>query len=141
MKFFSPEFLLQIYKSTKWLCMEHCCHVWTGAPSCYLELLDNLQKWRCRIVGPSLATSNEPLSHCRNLASLSLFCRQYFGRCLSELAQLVPCLYSQGRSTSYCNRLYYLSVTIPRYYKDVYVNSFFLRTAKVWILCLQNAFL
>ena len=25
-------------------CMGYCCHVWAGAPSCYLELLDKLQK-------------------------------------------------------------------------------------------------
>ena len=24
-------------------CMEYCCHVWAGSPSCYLELLDKLQ--------------------------------------------------------------------------------------------------
>ena len=24
--------------------MEYCCHIWAGAPSCYLELLDKLQK-------------------------------------------------------------------------------------------------
>ena len=24
--------------------MEYCCRVWAGAPSCYLELLDKLQK-------------------------------------------------------------------------------------------------
>ena len=28
----------------KWSCMEHCFHVWAGAPCCYLELLDKLQK-------------------------------------------------------------------------------------------------
>ena len=27
-----------------WSCMEYCCHVWAGAPSCYLELLNKLQK-------------------------------------------------------------------------------------------------
>ena len=37
--------------------MEYCCHVWSGAPSCYLELLDKLQKWICGTVGPSLAVS------------------------------------------------------------------------------------
>ena len=25
-------------------CMDYCCHVWAGAPSCCLELLDKLQK-------------------------------------------------------------------------------------------------
>ena len=89
--------------------MEYWCHVWAGTPNCYLKLLDKLQKWMCRTVGPSLAASLEPLAHCQNVASLSLFYRYYFGRCSSEMAELVPLPYSQGRS-----------VTIPRCYKDVY---------------------
>ena len=44
MKFLSPEVTLYLYKSTIHPCMEYCCHVWAGAPSCYLELLDKLQK-------------------------------------------------------------------------------------------------
>ena len=81
MKFLTPEIALYLYKSTIQPCMEYCCHVWAGAPSCYLELLDKLQKRICRTVGPSLAASLEPLAHHRNVASLSLFCRYYFGRC------------------------------------------------------------
>ena len=77
MKFLSPEVALYLYKSTIQPCMEYCCHVWAGAPSCYLELLDKLQKQICRSVGPSLAASLEPLAHCRNVASLSLFYRYY----------------------------------------------------------------
>ena len=61
MKFLSPEVAMYLYKSTIQSCMEYCCHVWAGAPSCYLELLDKLQKWICRTVGPSLAASLEPL--------------------------------------------------------------------------------
>ena len=132
MKFLSPEVALYLYKSTIRPCMEYCCHVWAGATSCYLELLDKLQKRICRTVGPSLAASLEPLAHRRNVASLSLFCRYYFGRCSSELAQLVPLTYSRRRSTRYSDRLHDFSVTIPRCYKDVYVNSFFPRTAKLW---------
>ena len=37
--------------------MDYCCYVWAGAPSCYLELLDKLQKRICRTVAPSLAAS------------------------------------------------------------------------------------
>ena len=44
MKFLSPEVALYLYKSTICPCMEYCCHVWAGAPSCHLELLDKLQK-------------------------------------------------------------------------------------------------
>ena len=110
-------------------CMEYYCHVWAGAPSCYLELLKKLQKQICRTAGPSLGASLEHLAHRRNVASLSLFYRCYFGRCSSELAQLVPLPYSRGRSTCFSDRLHDFSVAIPRYYKDVYVNSFFPRTA------------
>ena len=86
----SSEVALYFYKSTICPCMEYCCHLWAGAPSCYLELLEKLQKWICRTVGPSLAASLEPLAHCWNVASLSLYYWYYFCRCSSELAQLVP---------------------------------------------------
>ena len=131
MKFLSPEVAQYLYKSTIRPCMEYCCHVWAGAPSRYLELLDKLQKWICRSVGPSLAASLEPLTHHLNVASLSLFYRYYFGRCSSELAQVVPLPYSRGRSTRYSDRLHDFSATIPRCYKNVYVNSFFPHTARL----------
>ena len=111
--------------------MEYCCHVWAGASSCYLELLDKLQKRMCRVVGPLLATFLEPLTHRRNVTSLSLFYRYYLSRCSSELAQLVPLPFSRGRPARYSDKLHDFSVTIPRCYKDVYVNSFFLRTARL----------
>ena len=101
MKFLSPMVALHPYKSTIHSCMEYYCHVWAGAPSCYLELLDKPQKQIYRTVGPSLATSLEPLTHRQNVASLSLSYRYYFGRCSSELAQLVPLPFSRGRSTRY----------------------------------------
>ena len=74
-KFLCSEVALYLVKSTIRPCMEYCCHVWAGAPSCCLELLDKQQKRMCRTVGPPLAGSLEPLAHCRNVASLSLFYR------------------------------------------------------------------
>ena len=58
MKFFSPEVALYLCKSTIQCCMEYCCHVRPGAPSCYLEMLDKLQKQVCRTVGPSPTASS-----------------------------------------------------------------------------------
>ena len=137
MKFLSPEVALYLYKSTIRPCMEYCCHVWSAAPSCYLELLDKLQKRICRTVGPLLAASLEPLAHRRNVASLSLFYRYYFGRCSSELAQLVPLPFSRGRSTRYSDRLHRLhSVTIPRCYKMSMSTVSFLAQLDFGILCL-----
>ena len=132
LKFHYSEVTLCLNKCTLRSCMEYCCFIWAGAPSCYLELLDKLQKQICRTVGHSLATSLEPLAHRQNVASLSLFYRYYFGRCSSELAQLVPLPFSRGRSTHYSDRLHDFSVTIPRCCKDVYVNSFFPCTARLW---------
>ena len=96
--------------------------------------------WNCQIncqkifktVDPSLIASVEPLAHCQNVVSLSLFYKYYFGRCSSKLAQLVPLFYSRGRSTRYSDKFHGFSVIIPRCYKDVYVNSFFPCTARLW---------
>ena len=108
MKFHSPEVALYIYKSIICSCMEYCCHVWAGATSCYLELLDKLQKQLSRTVGPSLAASLELLAHCWDVASLSLFCRYYSGSCSGSTG-----------STSFFSW-------------EVYVNSFFSCTARLW---------
>ena len=133
MKFLSPEVALYLTKYTLCSCMEYCCHVLADAPSCYMELLDKLQRRICRTVGPSLGASVEPLAHHRNGASLSLFSRYFFGRCSSELAQLVPLFFSFERSILYSDRLQDFSATVPRCYKDdVYDNSFFPHSARLW---------
>ena len=79
-----------------------------------------------------LAAFLEPLAHCENVTSWSLLCRYYFGRCSSELVQLVPLPFSCGRCTCYPDRLH-VSVTIPRCYKDVSMSavSFLGRTARL----------
>ena len=122
MKFLFPEVALYLYKSSIQPCMEHCWHFWAGAPGCYLELLDKLQKQICRTVVPSQAACLESLAYHWNVASLSLFYKYYFGWCLSELAELVSLPYTQGRPASYSNRCY----------KDVYVNSFFSCSVRFW---------
>ena len=77
-------FLLKLlYEATIEPCMEHCCDVWAGAPSCYSELL---QKRICRTAGSLLVASFEPLHIRQNIASSSLFYRYYSGRCSSEMA-------------------------------------------------------
>ena len=82
---------------------------------------DKVQKWTCRAVGSSLAAFVKPLGHRQNVASLSFFDTYYFGRSLSELAQLMLLPYSRGKSTRYSHKC-----------KDVYVNSLFPCTAILW---------
>ena len=100
-----------LYKSIIQLYMEYCFHL-AGATTRYFHMLDKLQKRVCS----TLSTAFEPLGH--RQTSLSLFCRYYFDRYSSELAELVPLPYSHGRSTAY--------------YKDANVNSFFPQAARYW---------
>ena len=90
MKFLSVEVALYLYKSIIQPFIEYCCHIWAGALSWYLELLDKLQKPICRTVCPSLTASLESLAHHQSVASLFLFFMYYFGMCSSDLAQVVP---------------------------------------------------
>ena len=66
--------------------------------------------------------------------------RYYFGRCFSELAQMFPLPFSQGRSTHYFDRLLDFWVTISRHYEDVLVNSFFTHTSRLWNSLLIECF-
>ena len=84
--------------------MEYCCHVWARTLNCCLDMLDKLQKQMCRSAGPSITASFELLGHNRNVASLRLLYSYYFGRCSSELTELVQLPYACGRSTRYSNR-------------------------------------
>ena len=74
MKFLSPEVALYLYKSTIRPCMEYCFYVRACTPSCYLELLDKLQKRICRTAGPLPAASLE-LLHC--IKSVQVRTRNY----------------------------------------------------------------
>ena len=53
--------------------MEFCFHVWKVVPSCYLDMLDKLQKRICGTVVHKLAAYFKRLAHRREVASLSLF--------------------------------------------------------------------
>ena len=101
-------------------------HVWNTVVMCGLVLL--VSTWNCWI---SYKNGYAGLL-VQNVTSLSLFYIYYFGRFSSELAELVPLSYTRGRSTHYSDRLHDFSVIIPRCYKDVNVNSFFLCTARLW---------
>ena len=76
--------------------------------------------------------SFETFPHCLNVATLTIFCRYFFGRCSPELAELFLIPYLSGRSTRYSDRLHDFSVTILWCFNDVSVGSFFPCTARLW---------
>ena len=132
MKFLSPEVALYLYKSVICPCMEYCCHIWAGAPRCYLELLDKLQKQTCWSVGPSLAAPLEPLARCLNVAGLSLLQVLFWWMFFRTGPAGSTSFFLREVYSLNSDRLHDFSVTIPRCYKDVYVNSFFPCTARLW---------
>ena len=131
-RFLTPEAILHLYKSTIRPCMEYCCHIWAGAPASCLDLLDKIQKRVVNLIGPVLSSSLQPLSHRRDVASLSLFYRYYHAKCSSELQGLVPSSWLPVRSTRFSKKSHPFSVVVPRFKHNFYANSFFPRTAKLW---------
>ena len=111
MKFLSPEVALYLYKSTIRQCMEYCFHIWAGALNCYFGKLQKQISKGCWSFTCCLSWT---LGSSLKCGQLSLFYRYYFGRCSSELVELV------------------LSVTVLRCYKDVYINTFFPHTVRLW---------
>ena len=121
-QYLPPTVMLYLYKSTIRPVMEYCCHIWTGAPTCHLSLLD----------GHDLASSLESLSLHRSVASLSLFYRYYNGRCSKGLSLVVPPNRTFGRTTRFSAHSHPYTVSVPKANTRRYSSSFFPRTALLW---------
>ena len=107
-KSLSLEVVLYLCKSIIRHCLKYCCHVWDGALTRCLDMLDKLQKRLNTTVFPILAVSPQLLVH-RRIATVSLFYRYYFDRCSPELGELAPLPYYRGRLNCYSERLHYFS--------------------------------
>ena len=79
--FFSFWVACKRHKSTIRICTECRYYALVGAPYCYLDMFDRLQRLLCRTLGPTFAASLISLT-CRCSKS---FCKHYFGRWLNWL--------------------------------------------------------
>ena len=77
--------------------------IWAGSSHRSLSALDSVQHRLKGLVGPELYSTLQPLSHRRNVASISLFYRYIYGKCSTELHSLVPPLRVFRRQTRYSN--------------------------------------
>ena len=123
--FFSFWVACKRHKSTIRICTECRYYALVGAPYCYLDMFDRLQRLLCRTLGPTFAASLISLT-CRCSKS---FCKHYFGRWLNwllshNLVWVLPVILTSHT----------FSVNIPRFPMDVYVNDFFLCTVSLWNL-------
>ena len=132
-KFLSPKVALYCYKSTIQPCMEYCSCVCVNTSSCYLIMRDKLKKLVFSTVVSLLVFALEPLPYHQNVASFSLSqTYYYFCRFSFELAGFFQLPHSCGTPTFYSDRQHDFCATILRFYKYIYVNSYFLRKTKLW---------
>ena len=129
-RLFTPTQRLILYKAQVRPLLEYCCHIWGGAASSVLSILDRIQRKAVRFVdSDELTCTLQSLHHRRCVASLSLFYRYYFGRCSQELASSMPLPRSSVRSTRTCTSSNAFQVATPRVRTAAHCASFFHRTA------------
>merc|ERR1712002_1214306 len=129
--FFTCEQLLKIYKGLIRPCLEYCSHVWGGSSSTYI--LDRVESKAFRLINAPHLTSQLPsLELRRDVASLSLFYRYYFGRCSDELYYCVPGPKSWGRNTRQATDSHEFCVKVGNTRIDRYGSCFFPYTGDLW---------
>ena len=130
--YLTPESILYLYKASIRPCMEYCCHLWAGAPAHLLNLLDRIQNRVSNMIGPQLSLKLQPLSHRRDVASLSLFYKYFHGHCSEELASLVPSRKIFTCKTRLAAKAHEFTVEEPLISKNFRRSSFFPRTSRIW---------
>jgi len=129
--YFTPEQLLRLYKGFIRPRLEYCSHVWGGSSSTHL--LDRVESKAFRLIQSPTITSNLPsLSLRRNVASLSLFYRYYFGRCSRELLECLPPTKVWPRHSRLAASSHQFCVEVGNSRIVRSGASFFPSTAKLW---------
>ena len=139
--FYEVSFLLRLFCISTKLPF---AHVWNTVVTCglmtLLGIVSQTKKRICRTVGPSLAGSLKPLPECRNVASLSLSHRYFFGRCYSEMAQLVPLPFSRGSFFVLVILIHSMIFLSPQMLQRCTCQQFLSSQRQTRIFCLQNLF-
>ena len=112
--------------------MEYNSHLWAGASKSALDCVDRTQ---------SRALSPPSLGHRRNVSCIVLLYKCYFGKCSSELSELISPPQVFGRNTKLSGRSHAFTVaTMSQRTTHYRENSFFTRTARFWIDLSTNIF-
>ena len=137
--YFNSRQLLTLYVGTIRPCMEYCSHVWGHSPG--VELLDRVESKAFRLIAsPPLTASLPSLSCRRDVASLSLFYKYYFGHCSGELAGCVPPPLARPRATRQSDQAHSFSVELSNSRIERYSRSFFPATSVLWNNLPQQVF-
>ena len=111
--------------------MKYFFYAWCVAPSCYLDMLDKLEKLLFWTFGTSPAASLKPSPQHHNVARLYLFCRYHCSRWWSELDELAPLSYSRVPLVILIGYLIFLSPVLD--VTKMFMGTIFLpHMARLW---------
>ena len=106
-------------------------NIWGASP--YTYLLDRVESKAIRLIGDASVTSSlDSLSLRRNVASLSLFYKYYFGHCSVELAGCIPPPLARPRGTRQATSAHRYLVEICNPRVDRFSGCFFHSTSALW---------
>lgn len=129
--YFNSRQLYTLYIGTIRPCMEYCSHIWGSSPG--VELLDRVESKAFRLISsPPLTDPLPSLSLRRDVASLSLFYRYYFGRCSTELHNCIPTPLVRPRATRQASQAHKYSVALCQTRIERYSKSFFPAASVRW---------
>lgn len=139
-KFISVNNLYTIYKAFIRPLLEFNSHLWAGAPSSTLNMVDRIQNRAVRILGENQSEPLHSLEHRRTVSCLSLFYRYINGHCSNEICNIMPSFSTPDprlRSSSTANRF---SVVVDRARTQRFYESFIPRTSRLWNLLPDTIF-
>ena len=133
-KYFTPTDLCRIYTTYIRPKMEYNSHLWAGASKTSLDCLDKVQNRAVKLIGDdSVSNTITSLGHRRDVGSLVLFYRYYFGNCSQELKRFLPPMKVFNRNTRLSAQSHPFTVSTmtcrTMHYRD---SSFFSRVAQIW---------
>lgn len=132
-KYFSPQNLVVIYKAYIRPRLEYNSHLWAGAPSSYLMLIDRIQRRAIRLIGDSRITNKlDSLEHRRNVGALTLFYRYFHGRCSAEISSLMPPIRVQARATRQATNSHQFTVDNSFCRTVKFRSTFISRSSILW---------
>jgi hypothetical protein len=138
--YLTPESVLYLYKTQIRPILEYCSHLWSRSAASGIALLDRIQKRVCKLIGPQLSLKLEPLSHRRDVSSLSLLYRYQNGLCSSQLHKAVPPLKQHRRQLRSAETNHKVTLEVPRCRTTHYQTSFFPQTITLWNSLPADAF-
>ncbi|XP_045511061.1 uncharacterized protein LOC123705984 [Colias croceus] len=132
-QYFTSHHRLKLYKAQVRPHMEYCSHIWAGAPQQYLLPFDRIQRRAVRLVNePSLTDRLDTLALRRDVASLCVLYRIYYGECSEELFGTLPAAEFHHRTARHRQQYHPHHLDCWQSTTVRFKRSFFPRTTDIW---------